>query len=150
MTPSAPSKPGRGANFAVIQPSFSFSCDAELRNPVNRPDVFTLVAPCQNTGHLDFVQMIAAEVPAELPFVRFHVAKLFVSTLLLRLGLEADQIARFLPEADLRGLSLEYSTLLDGNRLGGWFLSALDRYEPEARSFLKDYGVQLPPSEATA
>jgi hypothetical protein len=139
-----------GANFAVITPSFLFSCDAKIRNPAKHHDVTSLAAPRQSTGHLDFVQMIAAEVPAELPFVRFHVAKLFVSTLLLRLGLDADQVARFLPEADLRDLSLEYSTLLDGDRLGGWFLSALDRHEPEARSFLQDYGIHLPPFEVTA
>lgn len=94
--------------------------------------------------------MITGEVPAELPFVRFHVAKLFVSTLLLRLGLEADQVSHFLPESDLKELALEYSTLLDGERLGGWFLSALDRYEPQARSFLLDFGINLPLSETAA
>lgn len=150
ITPLTPDKPGQGANFAVIHPTFSFSCDAKSRNPDKRFAVTSLVAPRQTTGHLDFVQMIAVEVPAELPFVRFHVAKLFVSTLMLRMGLDADQVARFLPEADLRDLSLEYSTLLDGERLGGWFLSALDHYEPQARGFLQDYGIHLPPSEVTA
>lgn len=77
--------------------------------------------------------MVAGEVPAELPFVRFHVAKLFVSMLLFRLGLGSDQVAEFFPGVNLQQLSMEYSTILDSDRMGAWFLDALDRFEPEAR-----------------
>ena len=88
------------------------------------------------SDHLDLIQAVAAEVPADLPYVRFHVAKLFVSMLLFRLGLSADQVAGFFPGVDLGQLSMEYSGLLDGDRMGTWFLVALDRFEPDARRCL--------------
>lgn len=97
------------------------------------------------SDHLDLIQAVAAEVPADLPYVRFHVAKLFVSMLLFRLGLSADQVAGFFPGVDLGQLSMEYSGLLDGDRMGAWFLVALDRFEPEARRYLDSFSSVAAP-----
>lgn len=101
----------------------------------------SLTATPYDDRGLDLVQTIAAEVPADLPYVRFHIAKLFVSALLLRLGLDVDQISRFFPGVDLGNLSLEYLAMVDGDRLVDWFLTALDRFEPEARNFLREAGI---------
>lgn len=100
----------------------------------------------ETKSSLDFVQALASEVPSDLPYVRFHVAKLLVSVLFSRQGLSADQIARYFPEVDLRELSLEYASLLNGERLGAWFLDALDRYEPEEQGVLRQFEIDFSPS----
>lgn len=84
----------------------------------------------------DFVHVVAAEVPAEVPLIRLNVARLFASALLFRMGARVEQIADLFTDVDLRDLSLEYAALLDGEKLNGWFLEALERHEPAARKLL--------------
>ena len=111
---------------------FFLSCDADRRNRVHSSVVIS-TAPLQTRPNcLDFVQ-VAAGVSADLPYIRFHVAKLFVSMLLLRLGLGSGEVAGFFPGVDPGQLSTEYLKLLDGDRMGAWFLEALDRFEAEVR-----------------
>jgi hypothetical protein len=85
---------------------------------------------------MDFVRKVAADVPVEPPLIRDHVAKLFVSAVLFRVGASLDQVTGLFTGVDLRNLSLEYAALLDGDKLNGWFLTALDRYEPAAKELV--------------
>lgn len=144
-TPNSDQDTG-SCKYCTTGPSFPFSDDAEICHRVLVAGVSAQATSTSDEKCLEFVQAVAADVPAGLPYVRFHVAKLFVAALFIRLGLDAEQISRFFPGVDLPSLAMEYLTLLDGDRLGGWFVAAFDRFEPEARCYLRESGINLSPS----
>ena len=131
------------AILAVCFSEFFFSDTAELRDPVFAAAVFESDSS-DPINLMDLVQTVAADVPVEPPLVRDHVAKLFVSAVLFRAGAKLDQVTGLFTGVDLRNLSLEYAALLDGDKLNGWFLSALERYEPLAKELIDSISSELP------
>lgn len=88
-------------------------------------------ATAAGRGVAAFIRKVADSVPSGSQVVRADLAHLLFATILIRLGLPANQLSTVLPDVAVQDLAAEHSRLLDGEDVGEWFMDSLEDHEGE-------------------